>query len=285
MTTADALAAITVANFDLTRFVQVTPETSVVDTVSAMQSAERACACIVDGEELVGIFTQRDILHRVIGRSGDWSRPISGEMTAGPRTVTSDASLSEALEVMVKWWVRDLPVVDDDGFKGNIGFFTAVEFMGAQLRQRLEGPLADDVVREGLAFVDFTGINLRPPVTISAHDPVAVAIHHLRNRGLEQVTITNDRGHLVGVITEFALQQRIGCDSIDLDAVTAEEMMIAEPNTISVRSTIAEGIRTLENDGRSNVALVGETGQPSGVASVRQIAEFIDAALDAAEAA
>lgn len=283
MTIADALAETTVAGLDLRRHVTVGPDTSVAETITRMREAELATACVIDDRELLGLFTQRDILHRVIGRRRDWGGPISAEMTTTLKTTTPDSSLADALDAMITWWVRAMPVLDTNNeFVGNLSFSTVVETIAALLAQQLEGPLADDVVRESLAFVDFTGINLRSPVSVSAEAPVEIAVHNLRNRGLEQVMVTDDRGHLVGVVTEFALMMGVGSDPIDLTQTPTADVMVAEPNAIPVRSSIAEAIRTFRADQTSNVALVGETGAPAGVASFRQIAEFVEASFAAA---
>ncbi len=286
MTIADALAQTTVASLNLIRHVAVAPDTAVADVVAEMREAELSTACVVDDRELLGVFTQRDVLHRVIGRRRDWNAPITGEMTSSLKTTTPDTSLADALDAMTSWWVRDLPVLDDDqGFVGCLSYFTVVETMAALLAQQLEGPLADDVIRESLAFVDFTGINLRPPVAVSADAPVEIAIHNLRNRGLEQVVVTDERGHLVGVVTEFALMMGIGCDPIDLATTLTSEVMVPEPNTISVRASIADAIATFRARETSNVALVGETGQPAGVASFRQVLGFVESGFEAEQAA
>ena len=283
MTIADALAETTVAGLDLSRFVPVTPDTTVAATVTAMREAELASACVLDGDVLVGMFTQRDILHRVIGRRRDWGGPISAEMTTSLKTVTPEASLAEALDAMTTWWVRDMPVLEDGRFTGNLSYYTVIKTMTALLAQQVEGPLADDVVREGLSFVDFTGINLRPVVTVDTDDPVEIAVHNLRNRGLEQIMVTDERGHLVGVLTEFDLQQKVGCDEIDLTATTAGSIMDPQPPSIPIRSSIADAIGTLQTSETSNITLTGETGQPAGVASFRQIAAYVEASLDATD--
>ena len=100
MTIADALAETTVAGLDLRRHVTVGPDTSVEETVALMREAELATACVVDDRELLGLFTQRDVLHRVIGRRRDWSEPITAEMTSHLKTTTPDASLADALDNM-----------------------------------------------------------------------------------------------------------------------------------------------------------------------------------------
>lgn len=283
MTIADALAETTVAGLDLSRYVAVASDTTVAATVTAMREAGLATACVLDDGELVGMFTQRDIVQRVIGRSREWGGPISAEMTTVLKTVTADTTLAEALDAMTTWWVRNLPVFDDGAFVGNLSYYTVVKTMTALLAQQLEGPLADDVVREGLAFVDFTGINLRPTVTVDSDDPVEIAIHNLRNRGLEQIMVTDERGHLVGVLTEFDLQQKVGCDSIDLTTTPTAAIMDPRPPSIPIRSSIAEAIGTLQTSETSNITLTGETGQPAGVASFRQIAAYVEASLDAAD--
>ncbi len=283
MKIADAFEETTIAGLDLGRYIEVGPDTAVSATVNAMREAELSCACVVDNGQILGMFTQGDILQRVIGRDRDWGGPISNEMTTGLKTAGPNDTLKDALDIMIKWWVRNLPVVAEDGrFIGNLSFSVVVETMTALLAQRFESEAPeDDLVRESLEFIDFTGINLRPPVTVSADDPVEIGITYLRNRGLELVMVADERGHLIGTLTAFALQQRLGCDVVDLTTLSTREVMVDHPHTISVRAPIQDAIKMLQADHLSNVALVGETGRPAGVASFRQIADYVESALEA----
>ncbi len=282
MKIAEALKVTTIDGLDLTRYVGVEPHTTVADTVNAMRAAELSCACVLEGDHVVGLFTQRDILQRIIGRDREWGGPISNEMTTSLKTAGPDLTLKDALDIMTTWWVRNLPIVADDGtFMGNLSFSIVVETMTALLAQRFENEATEeDVVREGLEFIDFTGINLRPPVIVSADDPVEIGVNYLRNRGLEQVMVADERGHLIGTLTEFALQQRLGCEVLDL-TIPIRDIMVDHPHTISVRSPIGDAIKLLRADQISNVALVGETGRPAGVASFRQIADYVESTLEA----
>jgi CBS domain-containing protein len=72
---------------------------------------------VTDGAagRLVGIFTEHDVLMRVLGREIDPRRPIDEFMTAGPATLGSDATLVEAMQQMQAGGYRNLPVVDADG--------------------------------------------------------------------------------------------------------------------------------------------------------------------------
>jgi len=280
---ADALAETPVASLDLSRHVTVLADDSVAHTVGAMAEAGRSCACVVDAEgELVGMFTQRDVLTRVLGHPRTFDRPISEEMTQPVRTMGRDGSVADGLAVMVDWWVRSVPVVDDDHrLAGNLSFWTVLDTIAKLLAARVDSTDAESEIREGLKFVDFTGLNLHPPVTVPAGETVDVAVHHMRNRGLGLILVVNDREHLVGVVTEFGLLQKIGCEREDLSAIPIDEVMDPRPNTIHVRSSIADALVTLTANQDSHVTLTGETDRPVGVVSFRDIAAYVESSIEA----
>ncbi|MDH4119493.1 MAG: CBS domain-containing protein, partial [Acidimicrobiia bacterium] len=135
MNIADALQATPVSSLDLTRHVTVATDASVATTVGAMTDAKRSCACVVDGDRLVGIFTQRDFLMRVVGRRSTWDRPIEDGMTGAVRTMKNDQTAADGLAIMNDWWVRSVPVVDDgDYLVGNLSFYTIIATIGNLLK-------------------------------------------------------------------------------------------------------------------------------------------------------
>ena len=71
MTVADALNDAPVTELDLSRHVIAAPDDSVADTIERMSAAGYTCALVADGGKLAGIFTQRDVLTRVIGGGHD----------------------------------------------------------------------------------------------------------------------------------------------------------------------------------------------------------------------
>src|SRR3954471_11891176 len=68
---------------------------------------------IMDGDELVGIVTERDLMKA--GARGDDldSTPVSAVMTRSVLTVSPQTSLREAAQHMSSRWIRHLPVVDE----------------------------------------------------------------------------------------------------------------------------------------------------------------------------
>ena len=68
------------------------------------------------GAEMAGIFTERDLLNRVVGVGTDpASIPVSAVMTAKFMTVSPDATVEVAAFLMHKRGFRHLPVKDETG--------------------------------------------------------------------------------------------------------------------------------------------------------------------------
>jgi CBS domain-containing protein len=86
------------------------------ETVNRMQEGLRGCALVIDAGRLVGIFTERDVLMRVVGRPIDLERTaIRNYMTANPVTLPSDSSVAFALNRMLIEGFRHIPLVDEHG--------------------------------------------------------------------------------------------------------------------------------------------------------------------------
>lgn len=99
----------------------VFPESATVkDAMQAMQRRHRGCVVITaDGKptsRLVGIFTERDVLLKVIdcGRNPA-TIPLADVMTRDPETLAMDAKLAWALNMMSVGGFRHLPVTDHQG--------------------------------------------------------------------------------------------------------------------------------------------------------------------------
>ena len=282
MNISDALAATPVSSLDLSRYVQVGPDMSVADTVRAMSTAERSCACVVDGEDLVGIFTQRDVLMRAIGRSRSWDLPVSEEMTRSVRTMPDAGSASDGLAVMNDWWVRSVPVMDsDDHFVGSLSFYVIMSTIAALVAEHLGDPDLEQEARHSLTLVDFTGLHTSSPVIVGLDESVEVAAHQMKNRGIGSVLVVDGRGSLAGVVTEFDLQMKVGCDHADLSTLEVQDVMTPHPVALAARSPISTAIREMARRGFSHVPLLGESGKPVAVASFRDVAAYVEASFHA----
>jgi CBS domain-containing protein len=96
------------------KLVKASPET-VVSRAAALMAAENVGALVVvEHERLVGIFTERDIVFRVVAQGLDPSdTPIAEVMTRDVVTVAPGRPFGYALALMHRGGFRHLPVVED----------------------------------------------------------------------------------------------------------------------------------------------------------------------------
>jgi CBS domain-containing protein len=89
---------------------------TVVEAVRIMQEVRVGAAVVLDGDQLAGIFSERDIMLRVVGAGKDpATTPVSEVMTCDPESVGGDTEDAAALELMVRKHIRHLPIVDKQG--------------------------------------------------------------------------------------------------------------------------------------------------------------------------
>ncbi len=67
----------------------------------------------MDGDNLAGIFTERDVLMRCMGDDFNWDQALSDSvLTRNPRTISSDRTVAEAVATMQQHHYRTLPVTE-----------------------------------------------------------------------------------------------------------------------------------------------------------------------------
>lgn len=95
------------------RMLVAPPQTSVSRAAQLMSEGGIGAVLVVQDEQLVGIFTERDAVFRVIARGMDaTSTPLSSVMTASPQTISPEHSFGHALQLMHRHRIRHLPVIE-----------------------------------------------------------------------------------------------------------------------------------------------------------------------------
>lgn len=90
------------------------PEASVADAARLMLQEKVGAVLVVEHGSLVGIFTERDAVCRVMAPGRDPARtPLRDVMTADPITVAPDETFGYALLLMHDNGFRHVPVVED----------------------------------------------------------------------------------------------------------------------------------------------------------------------------
>ncbi len=90
------------------------PESTVAEVVQTMIDQQASAAMIVHHDDLVGIFTERDVLNKAVGSAHDPARTaVETVMTADPEALAVDAPICFALNLMSEGGFRHLPLVDE----------------------------------------------------------------------------------------------------------------------------------------------------------------------------
>ena len=87
--------------------------------------------------ELAGIFSERDIMNRVVaaGRNPAYTA-VSEVMTANPRAVNLDESIEECMFIMHEFGFRHLPIVEGKELKGLVSLRDVVMHQAAEMERQ-----------------------------------------------------------------------------------------------------------------------------------------------------
>lgn len=95
---------------------EITPEVSVRETVQLMADAQIGAIAVRQGAAIVGLFTERDLLKRVVAEGLDPdSTPVRDVMTTDIITVFDSTPVSTAAAAMRTHRMRHLVIVDRAG--------------------------------------------------------------------------------------------------------------------------------------------------------------------------
>ena len=95
--------------------VTVPSGTPLRSAIATMQSNDGEPILIADGQRLLGVLTERDVLLKILGREGILDEPVDHVMTRDPQTLTADSTVGEALELMESGRYRTVPLVVETG--------------------------------------------------------------------------------------------------------------------------------------------------------------------------
>ena len=103
-----------IRTLELGRAVVVETSKSVATTIELMQHKKTGCVLAAQDGVLAGIFTERDILMKILGKNRDYVKMTVKEvMTPSPESLHLDDSIAYAMNMMAVGGYRHVPIVDD----------------------------------------------------------------------------------------------------------------------------------------------------------------------------
>ena len=121
------------------RLLSISPTASVLDALRQMAEKEIGALVVLDGEKLVGIFSERDYARKIIlfGKSSH-DTAVSEIMTTSVVSVRPTQSADECMALMTGRRVRHLPVLLEDKVVGVISIGDVVKEMIDDQRRTIE---------------------------------------------------------------------------------------------------------------------------------------------------
>ena len=106
--------------------ITISPTATVSEAVRIMADKRIGSLIVTENEEIKGIFTERDLVSKVLAKGLDPEKTtISEVMTPAPLvTITPDAEIAEAALLMIRKKIRRLPVIENGKL---VGIITAAD--------------------------------------------------------------------------------------------------------------------------------------------------------------
>lgn len=254
----------------------VSPDETVAHARNLMVRHRISRLPIMEGENLVGILTKKDIAYRMRKGEPVWRRRpldrilVGDLMTKNPIVVRPDTGVREIARIFTGKNISSVPVVENGAVSGII---TKTDLMKSVLVRQLKNPVGD--VMEDLPAV-------------SRNHSINHVISVMRERN-DKVLVTGDDGSPAGIITETNLAfyddepkasgvigknvtirrrekagGRLRTALMAVATVTAGDVMTSPVITISPQTTVCEALTTMEKH-HVNSLVVMENDTVTGI--------------------
>lgn len=212
------------------------PVSATIHRVMAIMVAEDVGRVIITDDEVpVGIFTEKDVLKRVIGTPIDAQRAsIKDVMTTPVRAVREETRIVDAFARMFRGKYRHLLV------RGRRGKIIGIVSMRRILNLAVE---LGQGISESRTLCD---IQTAPIVSVEESTTVQAAVDLMNERGLSAVIVTAD-GIPTGIFTERDVLTRVATQDLERRQTPVKQVMtaplVAMPRTTVVGDVLAEMYR------------------------------------------
>ncbi len=123
--------------------VQVSPFDSVMTAVEVSLPARVGAVAVMDESRLAGIFTERDLMYKVVGERRDTESTLIHEVMTSPvTTIQSHLPIDEVLQMMLEKHIRHLPISEDGAqVDGMLSIRNVLQHMVFDLKEDLQSAI------------------------------------------------------------------------------------------------------------------------------------------------
>ncbi len=220
---------------------------------------------ISDNKAPVGIFTEKDVMRRVMNKKLDLKKTsIKRVMTSPIRTVRENANMVEVLGKMYRGKFRHMLVCGEKGTMVGLVSMRRILKFAVELGRHLEETRTIGSIMSGHLL------------TVDAAQSIADTLGAMTKKGTTCVVVFN-HGEPQGIFTERDVLTRVAIKNIDTRKTAIQEVMTANPVTMSDSSLIGEVLSAMYKGDFRHMPLRKEGGELIGIVSIFDVLKYAKA--------
>jgi signal-transduction protein with cAMP-binding, CBS, and nucleotidyltransferase domain len=248
-----------------TNLTAVPADASVFEVVERMVTEDVGRVIITDADVPVGIFTEKDVLKRVVSADLDLrTTKIQEVMTSPVRAVVEETRIVDAFARMYRGKYRHLLV------RGRRGKIIGILSMRRILNLAVE-------LGQGASETRMVAdIAAATPVLVDESTTVRATVDLMNQRGLTAIIATKD-GAPSGIFTERDLLKRVAAQGIDVKATAISQVMTAPIIKMPRSALVGDVLAEMYRQDIRNMPVSGTGGEVVGLLSMPEILQYATA--------
>ena len=234
--------------------------TSVLDVMRIMETEDTGRIIITDEQVPIGIFTEKDVLKRVVKAGIDPRTEIRGVMTTPVRAVREETHIIEAFGRMYRGKYRHLLV------RGRRGKIIGIVSMRRILHIAVE-------LGQGLSETRTLGdIEAAPIVSVDQRTSVRETVGTMDQKNVTAVIVMAEKP--AGIFTERDVLKRVATKQIDADKTPIAQVMTAPVVTMPRSSLVGDVLAEMYRRDIRNMPVAEPNGALTGLVSMPEILQY-----------
>ena len=248
-----------------TNLTAVPVDASVFEVVELMVAEDVGRVIVTDADVPVGIFTEKDVLKRVVSADLDLrTTKIQEVMTSPVRAVVEETRIVDAFARMYRGKYRHLLV------RGRRGKIIGILSMRRILNLAVE-------LGQGASETRMVAdIAAATPVLVDESTTVRATVDLMNQRGLTAIIATKD-GAPSGIFTERDLLKRVAALGIDVKATAISQVMTAPIIKMPRSALVGDVLAEMYRQDIRNMPVSGTGGEVVGLLSMPEILQYATA--------
>lgn len=245
-----------------TNLVKAPVTASVLEVMQTMAAEDVGRIIITDDDVPVGIFTEKDVVRRVVcARLDPRKTSIKKVMTAPLRAVREETHIVDAFGKMYRGKYRHLLV------RGRRGKIIGIVSMRRILNLAVE-------LGQGLSETKTVGgIAAQTVVTVDQGSMVFETVELMNQKNATAVIVTED-GKPVGIFTERDVLKRVASQALDVKQTPVRQVMTAPIITMPSTALIGDVLLEMSQRDIRNMPVRNDKGDLVGLVSMPEILQY-----------